>query len=52
MAPEGRLAIVLPLAATVAAMAAFQVGAAFAKDLFPAVGPQARRRCGWCWARR
>ena len=33
------LAIVLPLAATVAAMASFQIGAAVAKSLFPAVGP-------------
>ncbi|HWA63387.1 MAG TPA: EamA family transporter [Caulobacteraceae bacterium] len=36
-APSG---VVLPLAATVGAMVAFQVGAAFAKGLFPAVGPQ------------
>ena len=34
-----RLAIILPLAAMVAAMASFQVGAALAKGLFPAVGP-------------
>ncbi|MDP3749180.1 MAG: EamA family transporter [Phenylobacterium sp.] len=32
--------VVLPLLATVAAMAAFQVGAAFAKSLFPAIGPE------------
>lgn len=36
----GPFGIVLPVMATVAAMAAFQVGAAFAKALFPAVGPQ------------
>jgi len=32
--------VVLPLLATMAAMAGFQVGAACAKGLFPAVGPQ------------
>ncbi|WP_309091668.1 EamA family transporter [Phenylobacterium sp.] len=32
--------VVLPLAAVTAAMAAFQVGAALAKGLFPAVGPE------------
>ncbi len=32
--------IVLPIMATIAAMAAFQIGAALAKTLFPAVGPQ------------
>jgi inner membrane transporter RhtA len=31
---------VLPLGATLAAMASFQVGAAFAKGLYPTVGPQ------------
>lgn len=33
-------AFVLPLAAVLAAMACFQLGASFAKGLFPAVGPQ------------
>jgi inner membrane transporter RhtA len=33
------LGIVVPILAVVAAMAAFQVGAALAKDLFPAIGP-------------
>jgi inner membrane transporter RhtA len=33
-------AFALPLLATLAAMACFQVGAAFAKGLFPSVGPQ------------
>jgi len=37
---KGPAGIVLPLLATVAAMAAFQAGAAFAKGLFPAVGAQ------------
>jgi inner membrane transporter RhtA len=37
---SGRFDIVLPLAATLAAMAAFQVGASLAKRLFPAVGPE------------
>ncbi len=37
---EPPLARVLPLLATVAAMACFQVGAACAKTLFPALGPQ------------
>lgn len=32
--------VILPLAAVTAAMAAFQVGAALAKGLFPAVGPE------------
>jgi inner membrane transporter RhtA len=32
--------ILLPIVATIAAMAAFQIGAATAKSLFPAVGPQ------------
>jgi len=32
--------ILLPIAAVVAAMAAFQVSAAFAKSLFPVLGPQ------------
>jgi inner membrane transporter RhtA len=32
--------VVLPLLAAVAAMACFQIGAALAKGLFPAVGPQ------------
>lgn len=32
--------VILPLAAVAAAMAAFQVGAALAKGLFPAVGPE------------
>lgn len=36
----GAAGIVLPLLATVAAMAAFQAGAAFAKGLFPAVGAE------------
>jgi inner membrane transporter RhtA len=36
----GRVAVVLPLAATLGAMASFQVGASLAKGLFPAVGPQ------------
>jgi inner membrane transporter RhtA len=45
MAPQarvsGRFDIVLPLAATLGAMAAFQVGASLAaKGLFPAVGPE------------
>ena len=31
--------IVLPIVATIAAMASFQIGAAFAKGLFPAIGP-------------
>jgi inner membrane transporter RhtA len=35
-----RSGIILPLAATAAAMAAFQIGAALAKGLFPAMGPQ------------
>ncbi|WP_372786206.1 DMT family transporter [Phenylobacterium sp.] len=38
--PAGRAAILLPLAAVVTAMAAFQVSAAFAKSLFPVMGPQ------------
>ena len=36
--PRG--AIALPLLATTAAMTSFQTGAAFAKQLFPAVGPE------------
>jgi inner membrane transporter RhtA len=32
--------ILLPILAIIAAMAAFQVGAAFAKNLFPAIGPE------------
>src|SRR3954452_17836250 len=35
-----RQAILLPVAAVVVAMAAFQVSAAFAKTLFPVVGAQ------------
>lgn len=35
-----RLTLFLPIAAVIVAMACFQVGAAFAKGLFPAVGPQ------------
>jgi inner membrane transporter RhtA len=35
-----RTGVLLPLVAAVAAMLAFQVGAAVAKQLFPAVGPQ------------
>jgi inner membrane transporter RhtA len=35
-----RQGILLPIAAVVTAMAAFQVSAAFAKSLFPVVGPQ------------
>ena len=35
-----RSSILLPVAAVVAAMAAFQVSAAFAKSLFPVLGPQ------------
>jgi inner membrane transporter RhtA len=35
-----RAAVLLPLAATVGAMAAFQVGAAFAQRLFHAIGPE------------
>lgn len=34
------MGVVAPLLAVTAAMAAFQVGAAFAKQLFPVVGPQ------------
>jgi inner membrane transporter RhtA len=34
------IGIILPVMATIAAMASFQVGAALAKGLFPAVGPQ------------
>jgi inner membrane transporter RhtA len=34
------LGIVLPVLASIAAMAAFQIGAAFAKTLFPVLGPQ------------
>lgn len=37
---KGPIRIALALGATLAAMACFQVGAAFAKGLFPAVGPQ------------
>lgn len=36
----GRFAVLAPLAAVVAAMASFQAGAALAKQLFPAIGPQ------------
>jgi inner membrane transporter RhtA len=36
----GRFGVVLPLVATLGAMAAFQVGASLAKRLFPAVGPE------------
>lgn len=36
----GPFGIVLPIMATIAAMAAFQIGAALAKGLFPLVGPQ------------
>lgn len=32
--------ILLPILAVVSAMAAFQIGAAFAKNLFPSIGPQ------------
>ena len=38
--PGARSAIALPLLATVVAMAAFQVGAATAKTLFPAIGSE------------
>src|SRR5580692_10873429 len=38
MSPKSRTSA-LPLLATLGAMACFQVGAAFAKTLFPAVGP-------------
>jgi inner membrane transporter RhtA len=38
--PPRPLAIVLPVMAVIAAMASFQIGAALAKTLFPAVGPQ------------
>jgi inner membrane transporter RhtA len=37
---SGRSAIALPLLATVVSMAAFQVGAAVAKGLFPAIGSE------------
>ena len=37
---QGRSGVVLPLLAATAAMACFQGGAALAKGLFPAVGPQ------------
>ena len=37
--PSDRLAVVLPIAAVIAAMASFQLGAAFAKSLFPVLGP-------------
>lgn len=36
----GPSALLLPLAAIIGAMAAFQIGAAFATRLFPAIGPQ------------
>ena len=36
----GRAGFLLPLLATIAAMAAFQAGAAVSKALFPALGPQ------------
>ena len=39
-ASVGRPSIVLPIVATVAAMACFQIGAAIAKALFPVTGPQ------------
>jgi len=45
-----RLGILLPLAAVVAAMAAFQVGAAFAKGLFPAIGPEGAATLRLCFA--
>ena len=38
--PAGLAGLLLPIAAVITAMAAFQVSAAFAKALFPAVGPQ------------
>jgi inner membrane transporter RhtA len=34
------LGLLLPILAVISAMAAFQVGAAFAKNLFPAIGPE------------
>ncbi|MGZ6014282.1 MAG: EamA family transporter [Phenylobacterium sp.] len=37
---SGPKSVLLPLAATLCAMACFQVGAAIAKGLYPAVGPQ------------
>jgi len=40
IAPPKRSAVLLPLLATLCAMAGFQTGAACAKSLFPAVGPQ------------
>ena len=39
-AASGRMAVLAPLAATLVAMACFQVGAAMAKGLYPAVGAQ------------
>jgi inner membrane transporter RhtA len=39
-ASPSRGAIALPMLATTAAMVSFQTGAAFAKQLFPAVGPE------------
>jgi inner membrane transporter RhtA len=38
--PTSRTAVILPLAAALAAMCCFQVGAAVAKGLFPAIGPE------------
>jgi inner membrane transporter RhtA len=38
-AAQRRFGILLPILAVIAAMAAFQIGAAFAKNLFPAIGP-------------
>lgn len=38
--PASRSAVILPLAATLGAMACFQVGAALAKGLFPLVEPE------------
>ena len=37
---QNRFGLVLPVIAAVAAMGAYQIGAAFAKTLFPGVGPQ------------